>query len=51
MMASVQVTEDASATDHQEAVDRLFILMKESGANTKGCLIQYIDPEEVVMIL
>lgn len=51
IIASVAVPAEASGKDHREALDRLLALMEESGANTRGCLVQYIDPEEGVMIL
>ena len=51
LIANVPVPEDPSEEDEEQALQRLFVLIDESGSNRKGCLVQYIDPEEGMLIL
>ena len=51
MMANVPVPEDPSKEDEEQALERLFEMIEESGNNRTGCLIQYIGPEAGMLIL
>lgn len=51
MIANVPVPEDSSEEDEEQALERLFELIGQSGNNRKGCLVQYIDPEGGMLIL
>ena len=51
MIANVPVPEDPSEEDEEQALERLFELIDQSGNNTKGCLVRYIDPEGGALIL
>ena len=45
MVANVPVPEDSTEEEEEQALERLFELIEESGSNKKGCLVLYIDPE------
>ena len=51
MIANVPVPEDSTEEDEEQALERLFELIEESGSNRKGCLVRYIDPEGGALIL
>ena len=51
MIANVPVPEDSSEEDEEQALERLFELIDESGSTRKGCLVRYIDPEGGALIL
>ena len=48
MIANAPVPEDSSEEDQEQALERLFELIEESGHKRTGCLIQYIDPEKEI---
>ena len=51
MIASVPVPEDSTEEDEEQALERLFELIGDSGSNRNGYLVQYIDPEGGALIL
>ena len=51
LIANVPLPEDPSHEQQEQALQRLFELIEESGNDRRGCLIQYIDPKEGVLIL
>ena len=51
MIANVPVPEDASEEEEEQALERLFELIDESGSGRRGCLVRYIDPEGGALIL
>ena len=51
MIASVPVPEDSTEEDEEQALERLFELIGDSGNNRNGCLVRYIDPEGGALIL
>lgn len=51
MIANVPVPEDSSEEDEEQALERLFELIDESGNARNGCLVRYIDPEGGALIL
>lgn len=42
MIANVPVPEDSSEEDEEQALERLFELIDQSGNNRKGCLVRYM---------
>ena len=51
LIANIPVPENPSEEEQEQTLKRLFELIEESGSNRKGCLVQYIDPEEGMLIL
>ena len=51
MIANVPVPESSTNEDEEQALERLFKLIEESGSNRKGCLVRYIDPQGGALIL
>ena len=51
MIASVPVPEDSTEEDEEQALERLFELIGDSGSNRNGYLVRYIDPEGGALIL
>ena len=51
MIANVQVPEDSSEEDEEQALEMLFQLISESEANKNGYLVRYIEPEDGALIL
>ena len=51
MIGNVPVPEDSSEEDEEQALERLFELINESGSNRNGYLVRYIDPEAGALIL
>ncbi len=51
MIANVLVPEGSTGEDEEQALERLFKLIEESGSTRKGCLVRYIDPQGGALIL
>ncbi|MDE2780532.1 MAG: hypothetical protein OXI91_12790 [Chloroflexota bacterium] len=51
LVANVPLPENPSEEDQEKAINRLFEMIDESGSDRAGCLIQYIDSGEEVLIL
>jgi NAD(P)H-dependent flavin oxidoreductase YrpB (nitropropane dioxygenase family) len=51
MIGNVPVPEDSSEEDEEQALERLFELIGESGSNRNGYLVRYIDAEAGALIL